>query len=285
MSRTHIFLGPAFLYLPFPKLCIDCTVAANMSPKNIKKLTEKKHREETGLFLVEGDKNIRELLGSDFMITDLLGTKAFLNIVSAEIDSYTARTGVAFPYRETDEETLAKTGSLLSNNAGIAVVRQRTNMSLETVFAAAEKNIVVLLDDIRDPGNMGSIIRTADWYGVTHIIASPSTTDFYNSKVISASMGSFTRSNVIYSELEAILQEAQNRGLPVMVADLQGESTHSVKLPRNGFLLMGSESHGVSDASRAYATHLVMIPRFGNAESLNVSAATAILLDSIKRST
>lgn len=254
-----------------------------MSPKRIKELTQKKHREETGLFLVEGDKNIREALNSELSVVYLTGTKDFLGAIKELIARYEERTGKALSVKETSEEELIKTGTLLSNNAGIAVVEMKAAPSLDEVIAQASASTVVILDDVRDPGNLGTIMRTSDWYGITHIAASRTTTDATNSKVIAASMGSFTRIKVAYIDLETLLKRAEERSLPVIAADLEGESTHTASLPRNGFLLMGSESHGVSQTARAYATHRVMIPRFGSAESLNVSVATGILLDSIKR--
>ncbi len=254
-----------------------------MSPKNIAKLTEKKHRIETGLFIVEGDKNITELLSSTLTIKTLLVTKPFFQSIETAITQYCKMQHIDIEVQVTDEKTLIRSGTLLTNNAGIAVVQQKNETTLEKILTRAETTIVVVLDDVRDPGNMGTIIRTADWYGVTNLIASLETVDFYNAKTISASMGSFIRMNVLYIDLSIILTHAKERLIPVIVADLQGTSTHSGKLPKNGFLLMGSESHGVSMHSQENATHKVMIPKFGQAESLNVSVATGILLDTIRR--
>jgi TrmH family RNA methyltransferase len=253
-----------------------------MSPKKVKLLLEKKHRKETGLFLVEGEKNILELLGSDLAITALLGTKDFLNAYKNEVDTY-QETHAPFAITEVDEHTLIQSGSLLSNNAGIAVVKQREDTSVEEILKQAQHALVVVLDDVRDPGNLGTIIRTADWYGVTHILCSPTTTDLYNPKVIASSMGSYTRMQVAYAELEAVFKEAQHLKIPITIADLEGASTHTTPLPTTGFLVMGSESHGIQESTRAFATHKAFIPRFGNAESLNVSTATGILLDTIRR--
>lgn len=255
-----------------------------MSPKQVKKLTDKKYRSETGLFLVEGEKNIAELLNSDFEIEAILGTKSFIQLYEEQIHTYKQRTGYSsFDINEVKESELEQNGTLISNNAGIAVVRQKNEVGVDEILGHAQKNIVLILDDIRDPGNMGTIIRTADWYGVTHIVASPTTTDFYNPKVISATMGSFTRICVSYFGLDDILSKALVLQIPIIVGDLAGKNTHEGGLPKKGFLLMGSESHGVSKDSRNFATHQVMIPRFGTAESLNVSVATGILLDTLKR--
>lgn len=255
-----------------------------MSPKQIKKLTEKKYRTETGLFLVEGEKNIAELLNSDLKIEAILGTKPFLQLYDQRIKAYIQRTNCpAFDINEIKESELEQNGSLISNNAGIAVVVQKKEEDADVIIAQEQKNIVLVLDDIRDPGNMGTIIRTADWYGVTHIVASPTTVDLYNPKVISATMGSFARISVSYIELDDLLSKAQELLIPVIIGDLAGKSTHEGGLPKTGLLLMGSESHGVNPNSLQFATHQVMIPRFGNAESLNVSVATGILLDTLRR--
>ena len=254
-----------------------------MSPKKIKLLTEKKHRNEMGLFIVEGEKNILELLLSDFHIEGILGTKQFLNVIEPQIEEYERKQGHILELTDAQESTLTSNGTLVSNNAGIAVARQKEASSIDTLIEEARSNIVIVLDDIQNPGNLGTIIRLADWYGVAHIAGSSNTTDFYNPKVIGATMGSFTRITVTYLPLEELLSEAKKQQLPVIVADLQGKNTHTNTLPKNGFLLMGSESHGVSEEARSFATDLVMIPRFGVAESLNVGVATGILLDTIKR--
>ena len=254
-----------------------------MSPKNVKKLTEKKYREESGLFIVEGDKNIRELLTSDFVISDLFGTKDFLAVVSNQIAQYETTMGQTIVCTETKEEDLVRMGTFMTNSAGIAVAYQKDKTQLESIGEIATTNTVLVLDDIKDPGNLGTIIRIADWYGISHIIASLSTTDFYNPKTITASMGSFTRIHVSYYNLEEVLPRIAQQNLPIITADMHGENIHTTSLPSNGFLVMGSESHGIGALTKQYATNTVTIPRFGKAESLNVSVATGILLDAIKR--
>ncbi len=255
-----------------------------MSPKLVKKLVDKKHRNETGLFIVEGDKNIRELLLSDFDIVEIFGTSHFLNAIHDMVLSYEAKhQSRSLPLTHTRGEELVRMGSFVSNDFGIAVVRQKKHKKLNALLPYAKSNFVLVLDDVRDPGNLGTIIRIADWYGVNHIVASLSTTDVYNPKTISSTMGSFTRVSVYYGDHVALLKEANDLKMPVIAADMHGKSTHEGNLPKNGFVVMGSESHGVSDASLTYTSHRVTIPRFGNAESLNVSVATGILFDSLRR--
>ncbi len=254
-----------------------------MSPKKIKKLNDKKYRTETGLFMIEGEKNILEVLTSDFHVEAILGTKPFLNTIEPQIEEYEKKFGHTILLNDAEESTLTANGSLVSNNAGIAVARQKEVPTVDDLIAQAQENIVIVLDDVQNPGNLGTIIRLADWYGVSHIAASPSTTDFYNPKVIGATMGSFTRVTVTYVALADLLSQAMQLEIPIIVADLAGKNTHEGGLPKTGLLLMGSESHGVSDESLQFATDKVTIPRFGKAESLNVSVATGILLDTIRR--
>lgn len=236
-----------------------------------------------GLFIVEGEKNIKELLDSDFSIEEIFGTSAFLDSIIERINAYDERMQTRIEIRETKVDDLEHAGTFVTNVTGIAVVRQKELKDIATALVNADENIVLMLDDVRDPGNLGTIIRIADWYGVTHIIASPTTTDFYNPKVIAATMGSFTRVSVAYAPLDAVLTKAQAVHFPVVAADMEGVSTHEGALPKTGLLLMGSESHGVKKELLHFVTQRVTIPRFGNAESLNVSVATGILLDTMRR--
>jgi RNA methyltransferase, TrmH family len=254
-----------------------------MSPKNIKKLSEKKYREETGLFMVEGEKNIKELLRSDFVVEEILGTRAFIDSIFRLVQEYDERMQSRIELQEVKLAEVEHTGTFVTNASGIAVVQQKKERDILEVFKDAERNIILALDDIRDPGNLGTIIRLADWFGVTHIVASETTTDCYSPKVISATMGSFTRIGVTYTDLPTFLTKAREVNIPIISAEMNGTSVHETKLPEAGILLMGSESHGVSEESCALATDRVTIPRFGNAESLNVGVATGILLDAMRR--
>lgn len=254
-----------------------------MSPKDVKKLADKKHRTETGLFIVEGEKNIKELLSSDFVVTDILGTRSFIDSIFSLVNAYDERMHERVELKEMKQDDVERTGTFVTNACGIAVVEQRKEFDVKTVYERAKEDFVLVLDDIRDPGNLGTIIRIADWFGISHIVASTTTTDCYSPKVISATMGSFTRIPVTYHELPEFLEKAKELGLPIVAGDMDGKSIHEGGLPKNGLLLMGSESHGVSEESLKYATERVTIPRFGNAESLNVSVATGILLDALRR--
>jgi TrmH family RNA methyltransferase len=138
----------------------------------------------------------------------------------------------------------------------------------------------LVLDDIRDPGNLGTILRTADWYGIRTVVASPSTADFYNPKVISATMGSFTRIGFFNEELEPFLANANG---PIYGAFLDGKNVHHEKFEGGGLVVIGNESRGISQSLESSITHKITIPRYGQAESLNAAVATAILCDNIRR--
>jgi TrmH family RNA methyltransferase len=238
--------------------------------KHIKELHEKKHRTEYGEFLVEGEKNVAELLKSNFEIVSLFATREFQNKHRQQRDA------TKINYDLVEQAELEKMGTLESNDAAIAVVKQKKNEP----FDLSTHEIILALDDVRDPGNLGTIVRIADWYGITKIVCSETTTDFYNSKTISATRGSFTRVAVFYTDLESFLK---NTKLPVLGAFLEGESVHTLRFPASGILLMGSESHGINENLSKIVTHKITIPHYGSAESLNVSIATAVILDNWKR--
>lgn len=238
--------------------------------KFIRSLHLKKFRREEGMFLVEGEKSIIELLHSDFDIVNIFVTREIFEQYREDFRKFDAISEIV------EEEDLTKASTLEFNDTGIAVVRVKENIEINI-----ENEIVVMLDEIRDPGNLGTIIRTADWYGVKKIICSDTTAEFYNPKVIAASMGSFTRVNIFYTNLEEYLEK--NKNVKVLGALLDGTDAHTFSYPDSGILLMGNESNGIHPDLMSYITDKITIPRYGNAESLNVSMATGILLDNWKR--
>ena len=163
--------------------------------KYIKSLQVKKYRKEEQLFLVEGAKSVEELLQSDFVVTWVAATESFQEAHSKLL------TGSTLEVVTTSDEELTDIGTLQSNNGALAVARMKANIAP----VARPEEMILVLDDIRDPGNLGTIIRTADWYGIKNIVVSEETADFYNPKTISASMGSFCRMNVYYVELNQYL--------------------------------------------------------------------------------
>ena len=236
----------------------------------IKSLQVKKYRQAEQRFLVQGAKAVKETLTSDFDVETLLGTRGFL-------ESYNnIRSGKAKEVIEVSEKELTDVGSVEANNTALAVVRMKPNR--EPILPLDEFSLV--LDDIRDPGNLGTIIRTADWYGIKNVIASPETTDFYNPKTISATMGSFLRVHLFYVPLVEFLLKIP---LPVYGMFLNGENVHSENFAKGGFIVIGNESKGISPEVEKRITHRLTIPRIGHAESLNASTATAIVLDNLRR--
>lgn len=248
--------------------------------KFVKSLTQKKHRKDAGLFLVEGAKIFVELAFSDYEIKHIFVTNEFYTIHKDILKKYESIIQLA----TSDELTTA--GNLEFNDTVIAVSVMKSSINAD--YAQFIKNnaggITVLLDGVRDPGNLGTIIRTAEWYGIKNIICSTDCADMYNSKTIAASMGSFMRVNVEYTDLKKFLEMNQNQNnIPVYGAMMEGEDTHTTNFPQDMFLLMGSEANGVRPDVMPYMNKHITIPKFGNAESLNVSIATAIILDNISR--
>ncbi len=236
-----------------------------MAAKAIKSLREKKYRQNTKKFLVEGEKCVVELLKSDYEIEALYATAEFKK---AQAELIAARKISA---HVVEAPELAAYGTLEHNDGALAVARQK-----EWPLPKGDEGIVLALDEIRDPGNLGTIIRIADWYGVRDIICSPSCVDWHSPKVIMATMGSFARVRGHYAELPAWLAK---QGAPVLGTFLDGASAHEFAFPKSGVLVIGSESHGISKAVAKAVTQKVTIPSFGGAESLNAAVAAGIVLD------
>ncbi|MBO0935445.1 RNA methyltransferase [Fibrella sp. HMF5335] len=237
----------------------------------VRSLHQKKYRQQENLFLVEGAKSVQEVLSSAFRVELLLATDAFITDNTALISPQRCRVEIATP------DELTRLGTLESNNAAIAVVQMRPN----TPPTLPPNQWTLVLDDVRDPGNLGTILRIADWYGIDTILCSATTADVYNPKVISASKGSFTRIQWWYGDLEAILKTARQ---PIFGAFLDGEDVHQLTFgTAGGLIVLGNEANGIGPSVEKLITHRVTIPRYGLAESLNVSIATAVLLDNLRR--
>jgi TrmH family RNA methyltransferase len=240
--------------------------------KYIQSLHQKKHRQQQGAFLVEGAKSVQEVLQSDFQIELVVATEVFYK-ENAHLTDH-QRT----PVEIASVTDLERAGTLESNNAALAVVRTKENRPL----LAEPGEIALILDDIRDPGNLGTILRIADWYGVRKILCSETTADVYNPKVISASKGSFTRVQWWYGDIKQVLSQTAGQ-LAVYGAFLDGDEVHTLAFGKSGYLVMGNESNGIRPELAPFITQRVTIPRYGDAESLNVGIATAVLLDNIRR--
>jgi TrmH family RNA methyltransferase len=237
--------------------------------KFVKSLKLKKYRKKAESFLVEGAKNVIELLESDYKIQQLYLTEKFLQ----EFPDL-PKTSIRFEI--CTEKELIGLGTFQSNEYAMAIAAMKS----PKIDLSSDK-LILALDDVSDPGNLGTIVRIADWYGIKNIIASKDTADFYNPKVINASMGSFTRVNVHYLDLKQYL--SKNSTHRVYGAFLDGENVHMTKLTTPAILLMGNESKGIGDNLTDVISHKITIPRFGYAESLNVAISTAIICDNFYR--
>ncbi len=237
--------------------------------KFTKSLQNKKFRRLYKQFIIEGEKTVLEVLDSDISIHKLLVTAYFKNKYAEELKRFEQIIEVA------DDHELDDIGSLQTNDSAIAICAVRD----EQIPDIISNEWVIVLDNINDPGNLGTIIRIADWYGIKKIVCSEDTADLYNPKVINASKGSFLRVSLSYTNLASFLQKQQ---VTVYGADLNGENIHQTSFPREGILVMGNEAHGISNDVKKEVSHSLTIPRFGMAESLNVGIATAICCDRIR---
>ncbi len=233
--------------------------------KLITSLQQKKYRKQHQLFFAEGVKVIEELLRSKYELQTLFVTEPLdFKVANDKIHTISPA-------------ELKKISALTTPNTCLAVFKIPTeNFSLK-------EGLLVALDDVRDPGNLGTIIRLCDWFGVEQLICSPETVDIYNPKVVQATMGSIGRVTVLYTDLVPFLKATR---LPVFGAFMDGENIYKQDLPSNAILIMGNEANGISDEVAQCITSKLAIPRFGQlqeTESLNVATATAIILSEFKR--
>jgi RNA methyltransferase, TrmH family len=240
----------------------------NKQIKLINSLHSKKGRSENRLFLVEGEKGINELLNSNLKIHSIIIND------NIRADNRFVNTKCAVIY--VSDNLLHQLSTLITNNFGIAIVE----MPNESFKHLADEYTVVL-DGIRDPGNLGTIIRICDWYGINQIVLSNDCTEFYNPKVISASMGSFSRISHIYVQLDTWLSQFTDS--KKIGALLNGTNIHEYKFPSSGFIIFGNESNGIGQSVIEMIDDYVTIPSFGGAESLNVGISCAIFLDNLRR--
>lgn len=234
--------------------------------KLITSLQQKKYRKQEQLFFAEGVKVVQELLHSNFELQDLFTTKQdFLTVPKNKVHAIT-------------EAELKKISALTTPNTCLAVYK------IPKAKEMIEKGLIVALDDVRDPGNLGTIIRLCDWFGIETLFCSEESVDIYNPKVVQATMGSISRVNVVYGNLEAFLSQTK---LPVFGTFMDGKNIYQEKLPKEGIIIMGNEANGISSSVEKLVSDRIAIPRFGNlqvTESLNVATATAIILSEFKRS-
>lgn len=232
--------------------------------KLIKDLRIKKHRKTHQLFVAEGLKVVNEFVNAAYEIVYVFYTK--------DADFSSIKNSVLVSDTE-----LQKLSNLKSPNKVVAVFK------IPEQKAISKKGLIVALDALNDPGNLGTIIRLCDWFGVQELVCSKDTVDCYNSKVIQAAMGSLARVAIRYIDLISYLQQTE---LPVFSTLMNGENVYQQNLPQEAVLIMGNEANGISEDIQSLASSSLSIPRFGSlqqTESLNVATATAILLSEFKR--
>ena len=231
--------------------------------KLITSLSQKKYRQKHKLFVVEGVKVVQEFLNSSYELeivfstdTDFSSTDKFIEV--------------------TDQE-LKKISSLKNPNKVLAIFK------IPNQINPIMGGLILALDSINDPGNLGTIIRLCDWFGIEQLVCSNETVDCFNSKVVQASMGSLTRVAISYLDLKKYLQ---NASVPIFIADMDGLNVYKTKLPDSAVLVLGNEANGISDEIKQLVTTKITIPRYGafqQTESLNVATASAILLSEFRR--
>lgn len=241
--------------------------------KYIQSLSHKKLRDEENRFIAEGPKIIEEFLGAaDLSCAILCATANWLfenknllkNILPENI-------------YEIDEVSLKKISLLKTPNKVVAVFEKKQQETAPIIF----NKLSLMLDDIQDPGNMGTIIRIADWFGIENIICSENCVDCYNPKVVQAAMGSLSRVNILYIDLVPFIEN--NKKINIYAAALSGISVFDVPKINEGIILIGNESKGIHEDFLKFSSKKITIPRFGHAESLNAAVATGIILSHLKR--
>ena len=243
-----------------------------LSKSRIKLITSlklKKYREQHGLFVVEGLKTISEFLSSNFELEALYAVSPFAEV--AEDKQFIV-----------SESALQKVSFLQRTNSALAVFKFKAEQPIK------DNGVVVALDNVRDPGNLGTIIRLCDWFGIDELVCSIGTVDCFNPKVVQATMGSLTRVNITYCDLNEFI-EARAKSQNIYGTFMDGASVYDSKTNLGeGVIVMGNEANGITPEIEALVSHRITIPRFGDlqqTESLNVATATAITLSEFKRRT
>ena len=244
--------------------------------KLIRSLDQKKNRLATGLFVAEGKKLVLDLLQSDFAVSEVYCTSN----IGAELTVYKPDLNIEI----TDKQELAKISFLKTTPEIIALCAiPKSEIGWDEICS----NLTLVLDEIQDPGNLGTIIRLADWFGIKNIICSENCADIYNPKVVQATMGAFTRVKIHYVPLIGFLGQAKQLNIPVYGAFLEGENLYQCDLTENGLVVMGNEGNGISDIVTQAITRKINIPSFPpgdiTSESLNVAVATSVICAEFRR--
>lgn len=236
--------------------------------KYIQSLGQKKFRQQEGLFIAEGPKLVKELLEADpASVKEVFAVKDWMD----DNQNVLAKTDAA----EISEIELEKISQLTTPNKVLAIVKQYSTGNTIIV----KNRVTLALDDIRDPGNLGTIIRIADWFGVEQIVCSDDSADVYNPKVVQSTMGSIARVKIHYTNLEEWL--SSQKDVRIYAAGLEGQDITTTKKIKEGIIIIGNESKGISPAIMSLSNVKITIPRKGKAESLNAAVATGIILSHV----
>lgn len=241
--------------------------------KYIQSLSHKKFREEAGVFIVEGVKMVNEL------IDEFPAQISHIYAIQSWIDHHPVSPLLSCPVTMVSDDQLEKISHLKTANEVLCLVKIPGDQS------KPEKptGLTLVLDQIQDPGNLGTIIRTCDWFGINHIICSPDTVDAYNPKTVQSAKGSLLRVAIEYTDLSNYLSFFKD--IPVYAAVLGGKSIQHVKFNHPAVLIIGNEANGISEKVLNFATEKITIPKIGKAESLNAAMASAIIISSIQLQT
>lgn len=235
--------------------------------KELKCLHQKKYREALQRFLVEGDKLVREAIAAGVAIREIYALSDWDGLELAQ--------DRGIEVRAVNQKQLDQICELRNPNMAAALISMPKTQVQNDIPATWQ----IYLDRVRDPGNLGTILRIADWYGIEEVICSPDTVETYNQKVVQSSMGAIFRVSVREMSEDDLIKSAQSAKIDLFAATMEGQSIHSIEAPRKGVLLMGNEANGLSDKLLRAAKHHIKIPGKGAAESLNVGVATGILVD------
>ena len=257
----------------------------------LRDLRDKKHREAAGLFVIEGEKVVGEMLAANFPFTELYATAEWTGRARRPAEPFRQAqgpepvegprlTGDGSPYPSAvliTTEEMARASHYPTPSTVLAVGRIARQPLAD---GALDRGLTLALDGIQDPGNVGTLLRIADWFALDRVLLSPDCADLFSQKVINASMGSFARVTVHTAALADALAGVT---VPVLGCDLAGDDVHTLPALRDAVLVIGSEGRGLSPAVAARLTRRVTIPRLGPAESLNAAVAAAIVCDNLRR--
>jgi TrmH family RNA methyltransferase len=241
-------------------------------------LQKKKIREDENLYVIEGDKLVREFLSAGITVKTVYAKPEFISSLPASLKNS------AEEIEPVTFEELKQISSLKTPHNALALVPV---LHREFNTASVLSGLCVALDFVQDPGNLGTIIRAAAWFGIKNIVCSENCVDVYNPKVIQSCMGAILHVNIHYTDLTSFLKEAARKKIPVYGTLLEGESVYSHHLSDNGIIILGNESKGITDELIPFITEKIMIPKFSNAksgiDSLNVSMAASVVFSEFAR--